>query len=374
MVGKAIGVGAQVLTVFITSLVAGTFLNQLQAALCERWEAAAPQTAVFFMTYLLLLGLTTKPLAFLRLPQLGLFWLMDLLARSDRERERLWKAQRIDYGYQTPDLTIAILLGLVFCVIAPLITPIAFLFFLATSELFKYQLLNLACNLTWCTSKQAKLVKKGFLVMKVKKGFDLSRRCLEIMWARVSDQIFFSVLMFQLVMLGLMGIKGILSLRAATDLDERDQELGATAPERERSGDMYVEPSFQIRERDVGGLIKAAHRVDMLLAATPSPSLQELEEQMREDEEDGDEEDPREAKDWEESRGLRQGRTWAGSRESGTSGSALQSEGGFYSASGSGRASFLSASSRGLEGDVTPDRLQSALSQRLLDQASPDHS
>jgi hypothetical protein len=74
------------------------------------------------------------------------------------------------------------------------------------------------------------------------------------MWARVSDQIFFSVLMFQLVMIGLMGIKGvlvqtllllplpfltvlkwvssnslfrrpqqILSLRAATDLDERDQ-------------------------------------------------------------------------------------------------------------------------------------------------------
>jgi Calcium-dependent channel, 7TM region, putative phosphate len=74
-------------------------------------------------------------------PELGMFWVMDLAARSDKARERLWTSQQMYYGYQTPDLTIAILLGLVFCVIAPLIAPVALLFFLATSELFKYQLL-----------------------------------------------------------------------------------------------------------------------------------------------------------------------------------------------------------------------------------------
>lgn len=73
--------------------------------------------------------------------ELGLYWIMDLLARSDNAKQRVWMGQYMDYGYQTPDITIAILLGLVFCVIAPLITPVAFLFFVATSELFKYQLL-----------------------------------------------------------------------------------------------------------------------------------------------------------------------------------------------------------------------------------------
>jgi hypothetical protein len=67
----------QVLTVFFTSLVAGSFLNQLQqlvanpTSIVRTLGAAAPQTAVFFMTYLLLLGLTTKPISFLRLPRVS---------------------------------------------------------------------------------------------------------------------------------------------------------------------------------------------------------------------------------------------------------------------------------------------------------------
>lgn len=40
-----------------------------------------------------------------------------------------------------PDCCIAILLGLVFCVIQPLMTPIALSYFLVNSILYKYQLI-----------------------------------------------------------------------------------------------------------------------------------------------------------------------------------------------------------------------------------------
>ncbi len=65
---------AQVLTVFFASFIAGSFLNQIQqfaaapATIFSVLGTAAPQTATFFMSYLLLLGFTTKPLLFLRLP------------------------------------------------------------------------------------------------------------------------------------------------------------------------------------------------------------------------------------------------------------------------------------------------------------------
>lgn len=52
------------------------------------------------------------------------------------------------------------------------------------------------------------------------------------------------------------------------------QGTGVQGDSRESRGEMYVEPSFCLRERDVRSLIRAAHRVDTLLAATLAPSVQ----------------------------------------------------------------------------------------------------
>lgn len=66
---------AQVVTIFLATFVAGSFLNQVQLlisapkSILRILGAAAPQTASFFMSYLLLLGLTTKPILFLRIPR-----------------------------------------------------------------------------------------------------------------------------------------------------------------------------------------------------------------------------------------------------------------------------------------------------------------
>ena len=68
------GARAQVITVFFASFIAGSFLNQIQqfasapGTIVNVLGTAAPQSATFFMSYILLLGLTTKPLLFLRLP------------------------------------------------------------------------------------------------------------------------------------------------------------------------------------------------------------------------------------------------------------------------------------------------------------------
>ncbi len=61
-------------TVFFATFIAGSFLNQINqfinapASVVRILGAAAPQTAAFFINYLLLLGLTSKPILFLRLP------------------------------------------------------------------------------------------------------------------------------------------------------------------------------------------------------------------------------------------------------------------------------------------------------------------
>ena len=63
----------QVLTVFFASFVAGSLWSQVRQLLGAPrtvlvWlGSAAPQTSTFFMSYLLFLGLTTRPIRFLRI-------------------------------------------------------------------------------------------------------------------------------------------------------------------------------------------------------------------------------------------------------------------------------------------------------------------
>lgn len=63
------------------------------------------------------------------------------MAFNERSRARLWQNQHMDYGSDVPDHTIAILLGLEFCIMEPLITVVALLYFLATLIVYKYQML-----------------------------------------------------------------------------------------------------------------------------------------------------------------------------------------------------------------------------------------
>ena len=73
----------------------------------------------------------------------GLFryWLATITSSTERAKSRFWRSQYIDYGYEIPDNSMVILLGLVYSVIAPIIAPIALAYFLVTSLIYKYQAL-----------------------------------------------------------------------------------------------------------------------------------------------------------------------------------------------------------------------------------------
>ncbi|GAB4818294.1 hypothetical protein N2152v2_005340 [Parachlorella kessleri] len=176
----------QVMTVFFGSFIAGSLANQLKtfistpSSILTVLGTAAPQTAIFFMTFLLLQGLLSKPLSLLRLADLVKFWLKSRLAATQRARARLWQDQTLEWGTVVPDDTIAALLGLVFCTICPLITPIAFVYFAITLTVYKYQLLYV----------YRQEYQSGGKV-----------------WTRVFTQLCFGLLMHQLIMLAILGIK-----------------------------------------------------------------------------------------------------------------------------------------------------------------------
>ncbi|KAK9919147.1 hypothetical protein WJX75_009706 [Coccomyxa subellipsoidea] len=258
----------QVVTIFLATFVAGSFLNQVQLfisapkSILRILGAAAPQTASFFMSYLLLLGLTTKPILFLRIPQLLMFWVGALWSRGERARARLWMGQYIDYGYEIPDNLMAVLLGLTFCVISPLIAPVALLFFIVNNIVGRYQLVYV----------YAERFQSGGKV-----------------WREVSGQVYFAVLTFQLVMVALLALKQapivallaaplpvltvalwrsaevlfgppqeVLSLEAAADLDRRDQEHEAERRQMIEHGEflesMYEAPPFRTARWDAASL------------------------------------------------------------------------------------------------------------------------
>ncbi len=69
-----------------------------------------------------------------------MYWVGALFSKGERARARLWMGQYIDYGYEIPDNLMAVLLGLTFCVISPLIAPVALLFFIVNNIVGRCQL------------------------------------------------------------------------------------------------------------------------------------------------------------------------------------------------------------------------------------------
>ncbi|KAK9861196.1 hypothetical protein WJX84_002371 [Apatococcus fuscideae] len=259
----------QVVTVFIATVISGSLADELEELIHNPSQIitvlanGAPSQAVFFMSYLLLLALTVKPISLLRIPALVVFRLRTAVAYNERSRARLWQNQHMDYGNEVPDHTIAILLGLEFCIMEPLITVVALLYFLATLIVYKYQMLYV-------------------FAPKYQNGGK--------MWRQVAEQVLAALFLFQLTMAGLMGSKGVLaqtilivpllfitvgawlishsvltqparviSLRAATDLDRHDQaETPTRAAHAEASQKMYTSPSFKLDRSAMDALLMEA--------------------------------------------------------------------------------------------------------------------
>eukprot|EP00198_Chlamydomonas_reinhardtii_P012991 XP_001702328.1 ERD4-related membrane protein [Chlamydomonas reinhardtii] len=126
----------RVVVVFFGSIIAGSFFNQITqwvkdpASVISVLGKSIPMTATFFITYLFVNGLAVRSIQFVRLSDFVVFWILSKFAGSPRARERMWMNQVQFYGKTVPDHTIAMLLGLVFCCMNPIVCPAALAYFL----------------------------------------------------------------------------------------------------------------------------------------------------------------------------------------------------------------------------------------------------
>ncbi|GIL54579.1 hypothetical protein Vafri_10327, partial [Volvox africanus] len=125
----------QVVVVFFGTIIAGSFFNQLQqwiknpTGIITTLGKSIPMTSTFFITYLLINGLGAKSMSFIRLPNFVIFWILSKFAGSPRARQRMWMYQYTSNGTTVVDHTIALLLGLTFSCINPIVCPVALAYF-----------------------------------------------------------------------------------------------------------------------------------------------------------------------------------------------------------------------------------------------------
>jgi hypothetical protein len=267
----------QVITTFIGSLLAGSFLSQFNefvhnpTGIVNTLGSAAPQTATFFMSFILVQAFIKQPLNWLRLPGLIFFWLRYRIATTPRQKARVWQDVEQKYGKYVANDGIILLLGLVFCVMQPLIAPLALIYFLLGALFAKY-------NAVYVYKPTVETGGKY--------------------WMQIVQNTMTALILFQIIMLVLFGIKKapaqailtfplpilsvlfltvslklfskpqvIMSLRTAADVDKLEQRglhqpLLTQQEQPEEIADQYVPPSFHLDTQELDELLEEARRVD----------------------------------------------------------------------------------------------------------------
>eukprot|EP00884_Botryococcus_braunii_P016250 jgi/Botrbrau1/3308/Bobra.0048s0005.1 len=264
----------QVVTVFFGSFIAGSFFSQFNQWIQHPTSAinilgtAAPLTSIFFLTYIQLNALSSVPLAFLRVVPLLMFTLLSNLSATERSKGRLWQNQYMTYGTAVPAHSITILLGVVFSVINPLLPPMALLYMIIVSMTEKYNLMYV---------NRAAFQSGGKV------------------WPIFFEQVIAALVLFQLMMVALLGIKQsfsgilviplvfltlvfrqactsvfqrpmkVLSMRAAVDLDSHDMVTPNKAFEDEDPADLYLNPALKLNEEEHESILKEAIDMDYYL-------------------------------------------------------------------------------------------------------------
>lgn len=289
----------QVVTVFFGSFIIGSFANQIKqfiedpASIVTVLGTAAPQTAIFFMSFVQLQALVVQPIGLLRIVPLLLFLVLTRLSGTERAKQRLWRDQQMTYGTLIPGDSIAMLLGLVFCVVCPIITPIALLYFAITYLIWKYQMLYVYGQ-----------------------PYQTGGR----LWMRVFDQVMVGTILFQLMMIFLLAIKKViapaiicippaiftiffwhtvhamfwrpqqtLSLMVAAELDAKEDAQEASDPLLRQSdaemSSLYQAPAFKKSESAHLALLAEAEKGMKILRG--EEGKEDLEEQQDDDQDDG---------------------------------------------------------------------------------------
>ncbi|KAG2435993.1 hypothetical protein HYH02_011706 [Chlamydomonas schloesseri] len=259
----------QVVVVFFGNIIAGSFFNQVTQWIKDPGSVitvlgnSIPQTATFFICYLFTTGMFVKTLAFVRVPQFAIYWLLFALVGSPRARDRLWMYCYVDFGRTVAEHTMAMLLGIVFSCMNPIVCLAAWTYFLAT----------------W-------LGEKYNNIYVYRRQYESAGR----LWGTVFTQVMVGLYIMELTMLGLLAIKkfkwtplaiplviitigfhistskmynkpwSVNALHDAAELDKREREEDAehheskkkrSAEEAEEVTKLYKNPCFKVPLTDL---------------------------------------------------------------------------------------------------------------------------
>ncbi|PSS01369.1 CSC1-like protein [Actinidia chinensis var. chinensis] len=174
--------------VFLGSIVTGTafeqlhsFLHQSPTEIPRTIGVSIPMKATFFMTYIMVDGWAGIASEILRLKPLVIFHLKNMfLVKTERDREKAMNPGSVDFPETLPSLQLYFLLGIVYAVVTPILLPFILIFFAFAYLVYRHQIINV---------------------------YNQQYESVAAFWPHVHSRIIASLLISQLLLLGLLSTK-----------------------------------------------------------------------------------------------------------------------------------------------------------------------
>ncbi|CAM8992364.1 unnamed protein product [Rhodiola kirilowii] len=174
--------------VFLGSIVTGTafqqlhsFLHQSPTQIPRTIGVSIPMKATFFITYIMVDGWAGIAGEILRLKQLVIFHLKNMfLVKTERDREMAMDPGSIEFPETLPSLQLYFLLGIVYAVVTPILLPFIVVFFAFAYLVYRHQIINV---------------------------YNQQYESAGAFWPHVHSRIIASLLISQLLLLGLLSTK-----------------------------------------------------------------------------------------------------------------------------------------------------------------------
>ncbi|XP_022145393.1 CSC1-like protein At1g32090 isoform X2 [Momordica charantia] len=174
--------------VFLGSIVTGTAFEQLHSFLHlsptqipRTIGVSIPMKATFFITYIMVDGWAGIASEILRLKPLVIFHLKNLfLVKTERDREKAMDPGSVEFPETLPSLQLYFLLGIVYAVVTPILLPFILIFFAFAYLVYRHQIINV---------------------------YNQQYESVGAFWPHVHSRIIASLLISQLLLLGLLSTK-----------------------------------------------------------------------------------------------------------------------------------------------------------------------
>ncbi|KAG5249077.1 CSC1 protein [Salix suchowensis] len=174
--------------VFLGSIIAGTAFEQLDAFLHQSPTqiprtigVSIPMKATFFITYIMVDGWAGIAGEILRLKPLIIFHLKNMfLVKTERDREKAMNPGSVGFPKTLPRLQLYFLLGIVYAVVTPILLPFILVFFAFAYLAYRHQIVNV---------------------------YNQQYESAAAFWPHVHSRIIASLLISQLLLLGLLSTK-----------------------------------------------------------------------------------------------------------------------------------------------------------------------